>query len=655
MNKGCESLQWPLWNEKSISNGVISFELLDDIGSELCTISSPMVTVMSAQDRQQMLLLPFSNLLTFFDTHRGCQFIARDVATMHWKYVNACEAIANSKLLERLWDLSRQGNFHDVLLLEQRLRHAECGVFPKPHLLETIARKYNVSDTGGSPESHHRQILEIYEKQCERARLIASETSSEAIIEDFGPLGHAIDVQGAIAVSNPDRELRLDVAKLKDLEVRLEAIYAASSHDLKSDRNARKVFQWDDDVVQLDEESRPCYRPAKLRQWLASLIPTLPDINGQNLTAPLDDRGQISLIPEHWGLHVYSTDSLRAWRDVVCSARLKRFFRSGDRRSIQPKYHVAPRIGTSEPELSYLHQSAPGLFLAPDGMRFVKVYVADIEFICLGVICDQFAQEGQITKAFRDRENLLENVVKKLFSQRERSEDESNFRLPQFESDQQFHVAMILLKCVYLGFSIEQVGQLLRYETGQSNLSMAEIGRLFNFFKDRTCPEIGANIRDRTVRHLARNLNIPPESLDEAMRNPGTLEQRIRNLVNTNAQGEAHTNQLKESLQHRSVTPFGRIGPRVSINQAFSLEVQELADEVLKMLLFELSAAGFLIAAVDEAKEFVIPVKKTESTETVSAKIRNALIACVRRLAYAHGGVLIDVPINPHVEFVHDW
>ena len=166
------------------------------------------------EDGQTPVCIKSEDLGNFLVVHADRRFICFDAADLHWKLVQHLKHLGEEDALKVVWDLPRHGRLHDVQLLEQRLRLVREGVNPLPRELDALVKAHCQSNS----HLHQTQaILEVYQQLLSLVEPMLTRLEIDPkLVERFGPLGHGVDVQGAIAVHAPNRELK--VSEMRDNE-----------------------------------------------------------------------------------------------------------------------------------------------------------------------------------------------------------------------------------------------------------------------------------------------------------------------------------------------------------------------------------------------------------------------------------------------------
>lgn len=212
----------------------------------------------------------------FLDTHSERRFVCYDVATLHSLLAEHLKQIKDQHALTLLWDLPRHNRLHDVMLLDQRLRVVKEGIFPKPRELVELAAVYSREEISQTSSQQLHVILAVHKQQLAQTEMLLSKLPVDRkVVGKFGPLGHGIDVQGAIAVHSPGRRLNVNLWAAKRLEQQLRENYSRSCQKLSQHPAVKTVFDWEGELILLDVSGRPQFKPKRMREWLRKQLNAL--------------------------------------------------------------------------------------------------------------------------------------------------------------------------------------------------------------------------------------------------------------------------------------------------------------------------------------------------------------------------------------------
>ncbi len=221
----------------------------------------------------------------------------------------------------------------------------------------------------------------------------------------FGPLGHGLDVQGAIAVGSPGSTLRVSLERAAKLQRAIQHNYRQSSELLARDGRVSKCFHCEEKQVARDESGSVRWKEGKLREWLSYRAERLYDINQRPMERPLDDKGRVSPDPDHWGVFTCGHLQLRAWSELVRAARLERAFGEIDaQQRLSIRYRTVPRLDAYSPELAETRRLVQGVFRPAPGKQFMVCHLKDLDLRCSALVAERHWQVGRLTQIFRDEE-----------------------------------------------------------------------------------------------------------------------------------------------------------------------------------------------------------------------------------------------------------
>jgi hypothetical protein len=393
-------------------------------------------------------------------------------------------------------------------------------------LTETIlARRRNATDSPAAPPVAGDTTVETPDRGWTRF---------------FGPLGIGIDVQAAIALNRPGRpELQVDRQELDELCRKNDDRYRLASARLHADIDARSCFEWseirpNEKLVMRGDNGLPIYRDKALKAWLQGFGEKLRDIHNLPADTPITGRGDPSFDAERWGIWVACNRSLRAWRDLVRSARLAlQLARVAPFRSA---YDIAPVFRSRNPDLVAL-RSLDSLVFRPRGNRtFVVGTLPLLKIVCFAAVCqwDCHAPHGRLAGHFLECQDPIKRIASELYSfatgkyvpSAETDSDEAvdtasgptfeevtdHFAdLEESDSVTYWHwigVADALLETIPLGLPMELMRVFLEEEYKWHDVNGVEVENLTTVWIRQLIPEITEFLNDDVHGRLARVLGL---------------------------------------------------------------------------------------------------------------------------------------------------
>lgn len=318
---------------------------------------------------------------------------------------------------------------------------------------------------------------------------------------------------------------------------RCEEVYAASSHRLHNDRDARACFKWETGVrsprVARDQSGRPRDYREKLGKWLADTLASPPGIEGIPLRPPLTAPGRIATSANLWGDLAHCHPLLRAWSNLEAAANVKRTLSGlGGETRLQSAYEVLPGISSKNPNLEHLRCLLPApplspgvtdrdqirragltpMFQAPPGYDLLIGELIDLELRCLAEICSTPGRQDQLVELFRTGADPIEYVAAGLYGPDVDSEqDREQFETLRQHNPTRFQywirLARILLHALPRGMGRDHLRELIWQESGE-DLSELDAHRDYRILILYLLPDLGGFLYDSSSNMISENLNL---------------------------------------------------------------------------------------------------------------------------------------------------
>jgi hypothetical protein len=255
---------------------------------------------------------------------------------------------------------------------------------------------------------------------------------------------------------------------------------------------------------------------------------------------------------------------------------------------------------------------------------------------------------------------------KQLMREFDRLEDEDPARFERW-----MEVTRTLLDAVPRGMAALHVREILRRDA-DIDITLAEAERYTRCLVDEVLPDLGWFLEDETLLILARWLGCKVEDLGGLIvkESPGTTATAVRNVIAGRTKNPAAFAELRAVCTHERnreqlmagegslelfkvvfadnvLSPAGRVRRALHFTTAGAHQHVAMADDIMKLVLFRLVAAGFELVAC-AADEFVIQVVEGPSED-----------ATLRRIAQtaeeAAGEFLIEFPPRCEIRPVAAW
>ena len=470
-----------------------------------------------------------------------------------------------------------------------------------------------------------------------------------------------------VALCSPSRcGLSLDATSADQVFEAAEELFRHSSTVLHNDSRARRAFGWDGIHVARNAEGLPEIHKAQLRTWMNAILPTAVDHHDVPYCPPLDSQGRLSALPWHWEMLALGSPSIRAWADLVEAAAASYWLRSIPDWNTPPRYEVFPTMHSLRPNISALRRFREPLFIPNAGHVFLCGRLSHLELRCLARTCLAYHPTGvRIAKMFSRSEDPISQTALEM-RELDRTEDPNVRRTSRPRDDNWWRrVAKVLLFAVPRGLGARRIRELLMDELGDPWLNADDVRvlrdrlvaihrELKTFLADTTCESIGFHLGlegDTTFNALFSM----PKSVDiEAVAAGVSFDAVIRNVIwGRNSAGPfwdkleklALTRTAREKIRRTRhgdpvllmqwpITCTGCVSRVEYCTQYRSMEYLVLADQVMKLALFELVAAGYNVLAVD-GEEFVIeiPSDQAEAASRIEELVDSAAERVLQDLA----------------------
>lgn len=718
-----------LWIGEATGQGPVALIRLVDDPVEIESTTGPIIAAATSPATCDQLTP--KRVAAFLEEHADRLLVCHDAAPMYW-LLHDCipeEQLAEDTLRETLCQFPLESRLWGLGLLDQRLHLVKTGQRRAPGSLDELVRKYLDTRLADPPSVQERlqAILAVFEVlRCQVGEVIdhldplppeverpnvdgpifcqdeegrftlsgqlTSPTNMlnspqyDAIsklrfefrskrrerwlknVPQFGPLGHWLDVSGAIALCRVKQNgLKIDPEAAADLAQKCMHLYEEGCTALREDRQARGCFHWENELVPCDRKGYPKFKKTALRTWLRRVFDDCLSLGNAPLKPPLDRNGRLSLVPEDWGILPRCHPLLRAWNGLWTAAAAMRFL-SGrrDNDDAKPLYRVCPRIRSVNPSLSQLHRLRPGLFIPRSGYRFLVGKLRDLELRCVAVTASHSFPDGPhfpFVGMFGRGGDPVQDSATGLREALERIQHQVNrpFAFLGLPAETQVTVTRVLLRALCRGLSVPQTVRLLHTEVGAWDLGSEEVDRLADRLIFEVCQGMNDYIQDPTDLVVADRLGVLRNEFCRQLYpndNSVTWAFALRNVLSGKREGQAVWEKIRSWARERPgcervaemtggpeaydffmttnpVSITGRVGPPVYWTERIAAEHVGLADDVMKSVVCELVISGARVVGVTE-DEFVVEVLESQAdaanqvvkmAETAASRVLGAELA----------------------------
>jgi hypothetical protein len=279
----------------------------------------------------------------------------------------------------------------------------------------------------------------------------------------------------------------------------------------------------------------------------------------------------------------------------------------------------------------------------------------------LGQTCSGFESEAQ--DLFEAWKSLANKELRREF---DRLEEEDPAGL-----DRWLRVTRTLLDAVPRGMAALHVREILRRDA-DIDIALAKAEQYAFSMVDVVLPDLGWVLEDETLPILARWLGCKVEDLGGLIvsESPGTTAAALRNLIAGRTKNPGAFAELRAVCTHERnreqlmsgegslefynavfagnvVNPGGRVRRALHFTTASAHQHLAMADDVMKVVLFEVVAAGFELVAC-AADEFVVQITEDPSEQATLRRIAQAA-------EEAAAEVLFEFPPCCEIRLVAAW
>jgi hypothetical protein len=216
------------------------------------------------------------------------------------------------------------------------------------------------------------------------------------IFSQFGPYGVGIDVQAAIALDRLAK-IEIDPLALHGMDRALRDCIQRASETLNT--RIRDGFRWNGRQLALANDGRAELRKRRLRHWLEKRFSQLRDRHERPFCQPRERVSRnsldISLSTANWGYFLDCDPDLRTWGELMEAVALQRFLRDllnacGSQQvpSFCATYRLIPTT-RHEQNLTFLSKLAPGALRPPEGHSWLRGRLMDLDLRCFVAVLEK--------------------------------------------------------------------------------------------------------------------------------------------------------------------------------------------------------------------------------------------------------------------------
>lgn len=478
----------------------------------------------------------------------------------------------------------------------------------------------------------------------------------------YGPLGIGLDVMGAIAFRQAERlGLGVDVARLPELLLQSEKLYARASQSLQSGKALGGRRKWQGGTVARDRAGEPAGARAALPAVLQRKTKELCDRMGCDPLLSQKASGDLSNLVADLGVWAGCDPELRTWSELIRAADVSKFATTCQAEVISPRFKVQPRLSSSRPNLDCIRALGVPVFRPRPRHTFLVIRLEELQLPCLAAFCRfRFHRlTALLYHVFRSEKEPLHALAKRLFEYRGGGySDEASRQFERLrrvspeEYERWLRLTRGLLETLPLGLPSPLLQGVLQDEYGIVEVSEWEIERLAGLILREVAWELrlfmGYDLAEATASNtgLAENsarkrLGLGPWlNPDNRPRHDRTQARVLRDIVRgkrsrpvknlvgdqvASSDAPGPSNQPKVGPELLRVLEPG-MGGRVT-SRWYPAEVRRqawafLVDDVIKLIAYVLTTHAFhLIALVDQ--EFVVEVPSERANDATIRQIES--------------------------------
>ncbi|WP_406699477.1 hypothetical protein V5E97_11480 [Singulisphaera sp. Ch08] len=388
--------------------------------------------IASASSETHCCMIPPERFSEFLAVHRGLVLICHDAPSLALAVDAFFRQLDDAAGYEAFREFSRWCRLHDVRLLDQLVQIAGDGVHPVPRKLAELVTLDSSSRAGdGAEESRIAQedmgtardiidrrlildtalnaaaALQAYRDLRKKADAIIHEGQVPTeTVERYGPLAVGLQTQGAIALHQASRNGLLSHVEAHDLESSWSQVLKAASDILLRNQAIRLPFDLEGNLIAIKRNGHLSYSDSRMHRWLHRMSDTILDIERVAMARPKTIQNELVLDYGVWAEHARCDPSLRAWFDLSAAADLKRCLTrasSGHSRQLNPNYEVVPRIRSIRPHLEAVARFETIQTFGPAGGGSLIVgTLTDLELRCLAELSERQFGSSYLAGLFRD-------------------------------------------------------------------------------------------------------------------------------------------------------------------------------------------------------------------------------------------------------------
>jgi hypothetical protein len=501
----------------------------------------PRLALASVSDGAKHRLIRPGDLQDFIDAHDQAEFVAHNAAFDF-------EVIRSSLRDPKRWvEITDQGRLHDTMIADALVRLGSDDSYPQNRDLGTLAKIYlgvvidkedpfrlRYGELIGKPwEEAEAGFFSYAVKDAIATRKLwpiltaiaakqISPFKSELLpraVDRFGPLTESLQVRGAIALAQIERNgVALDQGQIEETKRRLEGEVASLIASLQALPETGGLFKRSKSgSLILTASGKPATNQGRLREILERIADQLELID----LPRTGKTGTISTSVKYWGQMADRSLFLSLWVRLEEVAKLCQFFAGLKTDRVHPRYTVLVRTGRTScrsPNVQQLPRSGGfrEMIVPSPGFVFLGIDYSAIELRTLAAVCERRYGRSRLADVIREgvdphsfTASLFEGVTVEEFAQ-----------LPNRKELRQ--QAKALNFGIPGGLGAKSLVAYAAATYGVS-LSIDQAAEFRSRLIEEVYPELKDYLRDDPVESLAHGLKTSPLRVRSAFETDGTL------------------------------------------------------------------------------------------------------------------------------------
>ena len=466
-------------------------------------------------------------------------------------------------------------------------------------------------------------------------------------MRDRALLGTGLDTVATIAFQVMTKNgIQVDAEKVGRMKAAAEKAFAESSQTIRTEGHLQAGFEWcpkQTTMILRDKNGYPKTRKSVLRRRLQTLANQSADYSATGRLPPLDDGGQISVIPSHW--RQWCHPAIEAWSQLDAAAGVLRALNAGT--TVNLRFTAIPQILPIGLDFSGFRRLVLKPFRARDGHKFAVVTLKGLDLRCFAHVLNRYCpSEASLGDMYRRGQDPVKETAPSLWIAEQQHPDDLHsddfIALSRPEQRKWEMIAEVLLQSVAWGYSSQETRWALRAKMPSEDFNERFIQRLQTNLLNKWHEFTNYLDEHLTIKVVAKKTNRSMTDLIKEYpsgEHPETLARTVEIM-----RFDATT--LSRSFTGLIAYSTGWV-PRSQPTRVPAAECRELEDEIRISILYMLVQSGWQVVAFD-GDDFVIELQ----TDRATADVRNWIQqACAQALSVFGPNAMFDCSC----EFADRW